>query len=103
MSNIKRPRPAVPVLVHVDNPSGGDSAEVTEEVKSLSNAVGTLSDSAQRRSLVAMTSDMRKALNDSTEAVENIHSNIGTTTDLITDTTVIGLLKKIKENTEGGG
>ena len=103
MSNIKRPRPAVPVLVHVDNPSGGDSAEITEEVKSLSNSVGTLSDSAQRRSLVAMTSDMRKALNDSTEAVENIHSNIGTTTDLITDTTVIGLLKKIKENTTGGG
>ena len=103
MSNIKRPRPAVPVLVHVDNPSGGDSAEITEEVKSLSNSVGTLSDSAQRRSLVAMTSDMRKALDDSTEAVENIHSNIGTTTDLITDTTVIGLLKKIKENTTGGG
>ena len=103
MSNIKRPRPAVPVLVHVDNPSGGDSAEITEEVKSLSNSVGTLSDSAQRRSLVAMTSDMRKALDDSTEAVENIHSNIGTTTDLITDTTVIGLLKNIKENTAGGG
>lgn len=103
MSNIKRPRPAVPVLVHVDNPSGGDSAEVTEEVKSLSNAVGTLSDSAQRRSLVAMTSDMRKALSDSTEAVENIHSNIGTTTDLITDTTVIGLLKAIKGNGGSGG
>ena len=103
MNNIKRPRPAVPVLVHVDNPSGGDSAEVTEEVKSLSNAVGPLSDSAQRRSLVAMTSDMRKALNDSTEAVENIHSNIGTTTDFSTDTTVIGLLKNIKENMTGGG
>ena len=103
MSNIKRPRPAVPVLVHVDNPSGGDSAEVTEEVRSLSNSVGTLSDSAQRRSLVAMTSDMRKALSDSTEAVENIHSNIGTTTDFSTDTTVIGLLKNIKENMAGGG
>lgn len=103
MINNKRPRPAVPVLVHVDNPSGGDSAEVTEEVKSLSNAVGTLTDSAQRRTLMTMTSDMRKALDDSTEAVENIHSNIGTTTDLITDTTVIGLLKKIKENTTGGG
>ena len=103
MSNIKRPRPAVPVLVHVDNPSGGDSAEITEEVKSLSNSVGTLSDSAQRRSLVAMTSDMRKALDDSTEAVENIHSNIGTTTDFSTDTTVIGLLKNIKENMAGGG
>ena len=103
MNNIKRPRPAVPVLVHVDNPSEIDNAEVAEEVKSLSNAVGTRFDSAQRQSLVSMTSDMRKALNDSTEAVENIHSNIGTTTDLITDTTVIGLLKKIKENTTGGG
>ena len=103
MSNNKRPRPAVPVLVHVDNPSGGDSAEVTEEVKSLSNAVGTLTDSAQRRTLMTMTSDMRKALDDSTEAVENIHSNIGTTTDFSTDTTVIGLLKNIKENMTGGG
>ena len=102
MSNIKRPRPAVPVLVHVDNPSGGDSAEVTEEVKSLSNAVGTLSDSMQHRTLMTMTSDMRKALDDSTEAVENIHSNIGTTTDLITDTTVIGLLKAIKGNGGSG-
>ena len=102
MSNIKRPRPAVPVLVHVDNPSGGDGAEITEEVKSLSNSMGTLSDSAQRRSLVAMTSDMRKALDDSTEAVENIHSNIGTTTDFSTDTTVIGLLKAIKENGGSG-
>ena len=103
MINNKRPRPAVPVLVHVDNPSGGDSAEVTEEVKSLSNAVGTLTDSAQRRTLMTMTSDMRKALDDSTEAVENIHSNIGTTTDFSTDTTVIGLLKNIKENMAGGG
>ena len=103
MSNNKRPRPAVPVLVHVDNPSGGDSAEITEEVKSLSNAVGTLTDSAQRRTLMTMTSDMRKALDDSTEAVENIHSNIGTTTDFSTDTTVIGLLKNIKENMAGGG
>ena len=102
MSNIKRPRPAVPVLVHVDNPSGGDSAEVTEEVKSLSNAVGTLSNSVQHRTLMTMTSDMRKALDDSTEAVENIHSNIGTTTDLITDTTVIGLLKAIKGNGGSG-
>lgn len=81
MSNIKRPRPAVPVLVHVDNPSEIDNAEIAEEVKSLSNAVSTRFDSAQRQSLVSMTSDMRKALSDSTEAVENIHSNIGTTTD----------------------
>ena len=103
MSNLKRPRPAIPVLVHVDNPSGGDSAEVTEEVKSLSNAVGTLTDSVQHRTLMTMTSDMRKALDDSTEAVENIHSNIGTTTDFSTDTTVIGLLKNIKENMTGGG
>lgn len=67
MSNNKRPRPAVPVLVHVDNQTEVDNTIVTENVKS-------------------------------------INKTLGSPNDYSTNTSVVGLLKGIKENiTSGGG
>lgn len=66
MSNIKRPRPAVPVLVHVDNQTEVDNTIVTENVKS-------------------------------------INETLGSPNDYSTNTSVVGLLKGIKENITGGG
>ena len=66
MSNIKRPRPAIPVLVHVDNQTEVDNAIITENVKS-------------------------------------INETLGSPNDYSTNTSVVGLLKGIKENITGGG
>lgn len=66
MSNNKRPRPAIPVLVHVDNQTEADNTIVTENVKS-------------------------------------INETLGSPRDYSTNTSVVGLLKGIKENITGGG
>ena len=66
MSNNKRPRPAIPVLVHVDNQTEVDNTIVTKNVKS-------------------------------------INETLGSPNDYSTNTSVVGLLKGIKENITGGG
>lgn len=66
MSNNKRPRPAIPVLVHVDNQTEVDNTIITKNVKS-------------------------------------INETLGSPNDYSTNTSVVGLLKGIKENITGGG
>ena len=116
----KRPRPAIPVLVHVDNPSSGggsgDLTTVNENTTTLKNMVGTnnstISDTSligAARNLVASVGNYGSAPSTAGSTVRsflfNLREGIGssTSTPTATGTTVRDLLTAIKENTASGG
>ena len=116
----KRPRPAIPVLVHVDNPSSGggsgDLTTVNENTTTLKNIVGTndstISDTSligAARNLVASVGNFNSTPSTAGSTVRsflfNLREGIGssTSTPTATDTSVRGLLTAIKENTASGG
>lgn len=116
----KRPRPAIPVLVHVDNPSSGggsgDLTTVNENTTTLKNIVGTndstIADTSligAARNLVASVGNFNSTPSTAGSTVRsflfNLREGIGssTSTPTATDTSVRGLLTAIKENTASGG
>ena len=116
----KRPRPAIPVLVHVDNPSSGggssDMTTVNENTTTLKNIVGTndstIADTSligAARNLVASVGNFNSTPSTAGSTVRsflfNLREGIGssTSTPTATGTTVRDLLTAIKENTASGG
>ena len=116
----KRPRPAIPVLVHVDNPSSGggssDMTTVNENTTTLKNIVGTndstIADTSligAARNLVASVGNFNSTPSTTGSTVRsflfNLREGIGssTSTPTATGTTVRDLLTAIKENTASGG
>ena len=116
----KRPRPAIPVLVHVDNPSSGegssDMTTVNENTTTLKNIVGTndstIADTSligAARNLVASVGNFNSTPSAAGSTVRsflfNLREGVGssTSTPTATGTTVRDLLTAIKENTASGG
>lgn len=92
----KRPRPAIPVLVHVDNPT--EAASVTVDTSTIESKMNTVINNQERiyNKIPSGTSGSGADLTTVNENTTNLVASIGPPTSITSDNNIFGTVKNIK-------
>lgn len=92
----KRPRPAVPVLVHVDNPT--EAASVTVDTSTIEGKMDTVINNQERiyNKIPSGTSGSGADLTTVNENTTNLVASIGSPTSITSDNNIFGAVKNIR-------
>lgn len=92
----KRPRPAIPVLVHVDNP--GEVGSVTVDTSTIEGKMDTVINNQERiyNKIPSGTSGSGADLTTVNENTTNLVESIGPPTSITSDNNILGAVKNIR-------
>lgn len=92
----KRPRPAIPVLVHVDNP--GEVGSVTVDTSTIEGKMDTVINNQERiyNKIPSGTSGSGADLTTVNENTTSLAASIGPPTSITSDNNIFGVVKNIK-------